>query len=76
MSPGCDAVKEHVPELTKASVVPVTVQTSVVVDDQETVSPEDAVAVELEILAVVGVQLRFAKFDAVMVWLACEISKL
>jgi hypothetical protein len=75
VSPGCDAVKEHVPELTKASVVPVTVQTSVVVDDQETVSPEDAVAA-LEIPLVVGVQLRFAKFDAVIVWLAREISKL
>ena len=75
MSPGCDAVKVHVPELTKASVVPVTVQTSVVVDDQETVSPEDAVAA-LEIPLVVGVQLRFAKFVAVIVWLAREISKL
>jgi hypothetical protein len=57
-------------------VVPDTVQTPVVVDDQETVSPEVAVAVELEILAVVGVQLRFAKSDAVIVWLACEMTKL
>jgi hypothetical protein len=73
--PSCDAVNEHVPELTKASVVPVTVQTSVVVDDQETVSPEDAVAA-LEIPLVVGVQLRPAKFVAVIVWLACEMTKL
>ena len=76
MLPGCDAVNEHVPELTNASVVPVTVQTSVVVDDQETASPEDAVAAEPEILLVVGVQKRLAKFVGVIVWLACEMTKL
>ena len=66
MFPACDAVSEHVPELTKARVVPVTVHTDVVVDDQLTVSDDDAVAEPFSD-AVTDVHERFAKLDAVMV---------
>ena len=59
-------MSEHVPELTKARVVPVTVHTDAVVDDHVTVSDDDAVA-ELLSDAVTDVHERFAKLDAVMV---------
>ena len=59
-------MSEHVPELTKASVIPVTVHTDVVVDDQLTVSDDDAVAEPFSD-AVADVHERLAKFAAVMV---------
>ena len=66
MFPACDTVSEHAPELTKASVIPVTVHTDVVVEDHVTVRDDDAVAEPFSD-AVADVHERFAKFAAVMV---------
>jgi hypothetical protein len=45
--PDCEATTVHVPDATKVSVEPETVQTLVVLDEKLTVSPDEAVALKV-----------------------------